>query len=97
MKYRKLTPIKFIKYRRTDQLWLFKCECGNEIVTSISSVKNSIKNGMNRSCGCWRINLNKILKRNYKYLILKLKDLHPLELSEDLLPYACIQSAFFPQ
>lgn len=48
-KYNKLTAIEF-SYRNNncEQYWLFKCECGNEKIIRV----RSIKIGNTKSCGC---------------------------------------------
>ena len=48
-KFGKLTAIRFIEMRKNStQYWLFRCECGNEKIIRVSSVRNkSVK-----SCGC---------------------------------------------
>jgi len=48
-KYNKLTAIRFDhKTKRSRQFWLFRCDCGNEKVLNVDSVK--INN--TKSCGC---------------------------------------------
>jgi hypothetical protein len=36
------------KYRNGITLWLCKCDCGNEVIVS----KNALKQGLQKSCGC---------------------------------------------
>ena len=44
-----LTPIRFVKKDRfRNMYWLYRCHCGNEIITRNSSVKN----GNTKGCGC---------------------------------------------
>ncbi len=48
-KFGRLTAIKFIKRdKKSQQYWLFKCNCGNEKVIGI----DDIKKGNTKSCGC---------------------------------------------
>jgi hypothetical protein len=48
-RYNRLTAIEPRPKRLTNGgMWLFRCDCGNEIVTRGASVKN----GHTRSCGC---------------------------------------------
>ncbi len=48
-KYNYLTAIKFsYRNRRSQQYWLFKCDCGKEKVICVGNVKN----GHTKSCGC---------------------------------------------
>ena len=47
-KYNKLTAIKFVEIRKRYQYWLFKCNCGNEKIISVSKVKSE----HTKSCGC---------------------------------------------
>jgi hypothetical protein len=53
-KYNLLTAIKFLYIKEYRKIWLFKCDCGNEVEYCISQVKN----GHTKSCGCkYRLNL----------------------------------------
>ena len=48
-KFGRLTAIKFIKMGKNHhQCWLFRCDCGNEKIIMI----NSVKTGNTKSCGC---------------------------------------------
>jgi len=53
-KYNYLTAIKYVKTikygKRNSQLWLFKCDCGKEVVI----IKNNVILGVTKSCGCQR-------------------------------------------
>lgn len=40
--YGKLTAVRLMRWRKTDPKWLFKCECGQEVIKSLRSVKTSI-------------------------------------------------------
>jgi len=49
-KYYRLTAVKPVpKGNRRQSYWLFKCDCGNEII----SWKWTVFDGKSRSCGCW--------------------------------------------
>ena len=50
-KYNYLTAIKFSHKIKTSQCWFFKCDCGNEKVFFV----NSVKQGNSKSCGCLKI------------------------------------------
>lgn len=63
-KFNKLTAVKYEYtkiYNKTNYHyhWLFKCDCGNEIITS----KNSVLKGLTTSCGCTR---SEISSKTYK-------------------------------
>lgn len=45
-------PIKFVRYEKWRAIWLFKCECGNEVERKL----NAYKTGNTKSCGCHRTN-----------------------------------------
>lgn len=49
-KYNRLTAIKFSHKIKSDQHWLFRCDCGIEKVIQV----NSVKSGDTKSCGCFR-------------------------------------------
>lgn len=62
-KYWRLTPFKSlgIKDSRNRYIWLFKCDCGNEIQASASDVKL----GRKKSCGCLAIdNMRDVSQKN---------------------------------
>jgi hypothetical protein len=46
-KFGKLTAIKFVERKDDKTYWLFKCDCGNEVIKNMGSAGN----GTN-SCGC---------------------------------------------
>ena len=51
MKYGKLTPIELIeKDSRGRQRWLCRCECGEETIARM----DSLKDGNTTSCGCMK-------------------------------------------
>lgn len=53
-----LTPIRFIKRnKQSNQVWLFRCDCGNEKEILLFDVKA----GKSSSCGCLR---KKLMKTN---------------------------------
>ena len=48
-KFNKLTAVKFShRNKRSQQFWLFRCDCGSEKIICVSSVKNN----SSKSCGC---------------------------------------------
>ena len=50
MAYGRLTPIRLDhKDFKSQQFWLFRCDCGNEKVINVAHVKN----GSIKSCGCY--------------------------------------------
>jgi len=50
-KFNYLTAVKFVEYNKQSHncMWLFKCDCGNEIILN----KANVKNGHTKSCGCY--------------------------------------------
>jgi hypothetical protein len=60
-KFNNLTAIKLIEIKKGQSHWLFRCDCGSEVIKRISSVKN----GDTKSCGCVtklnKINSNKLV------------------------------------
>jgi len=50
-KFNYLTAIRFVEYNEKSHncMWLFKCECGKEIIIN----KSNVKNGHTKSCGCY--------------------------------------------
>lgn len=48
MAKQRLTPIRLVGYKNWRAIWLFKCECGNEIELKM----NAYKTGNTKSCGC---------------------------------------------
>ena len=48
--YNRLTAIRFNCKIKTNQYWLFRCDCGNEKVIAV----NKVKSGTTKSCGCLR-------------------------------------------
>lgn len=49
-KFGKLTAIRLFELRDQRSYWLFKCDCGGEIITRVTRVKS----GSAKSCGCYR-------------------------------------------
>lgn len=63
-KYNKLECIKFVDSDKRGKKFLFKCDCGNEVVYTGTYVKNN----RYKSCGCMKYNKNKdedILNNTY--------------------------------
>ena len=54
-KYHRLTAIKPIRTKSRDVKWLFRCDCGNEILIRSTSAKN----GNTKSCGCLKLTSKK--------------------------------------
>lgn len=52
----KLTVIQYAETRNKQAYWLCKCDCGNKIIAR----GNHLRNGNVKSCGCLRIEENKI-------------------------------------
>lgn len=68
IKYNRLTPIEKVRSNSHRQsIWLFRCDCGNEIEVPLYRVKN----GNTKSCGCLKKemdisrNNNKIKQNEY--------------------------------
>lgn len=47
-RFGRLVAVKFVEKRANNQYWLFKCDCGKEIVCR----KNAVTSGGVLSCGC---------------------------------------------
>ena len=54
-KFGLLTAIKFLRRERSQNIWEFKCDCGNTHTASMATVKS----GDSRSCGCLSIKTKK--------------------------------------
>jgi hypothetical protein len=74
IQFDRLTAIKPVgKNKHNKTLWLCRCNCGKEIVTSVGSLKK----GHTRSCGCLHKELikssrtNKVGKKFYRLLVLE--------------------------
>lgn len=88
-KYAKLTPIKFVgigKNKAKFHLWLFRCDCGKEIVEALSVVHR----GRRISCGCSLIGNQHNRQHGYKnsriYRIwsqMKVRSLNPNHIAYD--------------
>ena len=50
-KFNELTAIKFSHKKGTNQVWLFRCDCGKEKIISVDKVKS----GHTKSCGCFKL------------------------------------------
>lgn len=50
-KFNYLTAIKFVEYNKQSHncMWLFKCDCGKDVILS----KSNVKTGHTKSCGCY--------------------------------------------
>lgn len=65
-KFNRLTALKYIcKSKNGHHKWLFKCDCGKEIITD----KTSVACGRIKSCGClakeiWSKNLTRLLTKH---------------------------------
>jgi hypothetical protein len=61
-RYGRLVAVSYSgKDKRNNVRWLYRCDCGNEHVTSASSVRN----GYTTSCGCYQKELAAINGRTY--------------------------------
>lgn len=62
MKYGRLTAIKRVESSKHNQtMWLFRCECGNEIITTGYAVRS----GHTTSCGCYQSEMTAHLKYSH--------------------------------
>lgn len=52
IKFNNLTAVKFFERRGRYDYWLFKCDCGNEVVYRKNNVTST--KGKSKSCGCLR-------------------------------------------
>jgi hypothetical protein len=50
-KFNRLTVIEFSHLQKNNSFFKCKCDCGNEIITS----SMSLKNGLTKSCGCFKM------------------------------------------
>ncbi len=50
-KFGRLTAVRFIEVRKNSYFWLFKCDCGKDVMTQ----KGNVVSGLSKSCGCWKI------------------------------------------
>lgn len=58
-KFHRLTALCFVERKRKLTYWKFKCDCGNETITTLKGVRE----GTTKSCGC----LQKETARNIGY------------------------------
>src|SRR6266705_3371723 len=49
-RFGRLVAIRFIGKGKPHVRWLFRCDCGNTIVTT----GNHVRSGHTQSCGCWK-------------------------------------------
>ena len=61
-KYNRLTAIKFVEMRGTQQYWLFHCDCGKKKVICAGFAKR----GKSKSCGCLQREVAKEIGKNIK-------------------------------
>ena len=55
-KYGRLVVVRLDhKDAKSQQFWLFRCDCGNEKVINVAQVKN----GSIKSCGCFHVEIAK--------------------------------------
>jgi len=54
-KYNRLTPIKFSHKKGYWHYWLFRCDCGKQII----ALKGNVTRGTTKSCGCLRIEVTR--------------------------------------
>ena len=59
VRYNRLTAVEY----KGDRKWLFRCDCGNEIILPSSRVKN----GSTKSCGCLKKEKNREMVRHGLY------------------------------
>lgn len=48
LKFNHLTALKHLETKNSHAYWLFKCDCGNEVIRRLQRVKKEV----NISCGC---------------------------------------------
>lgn len=60
-KHGRLTALEFRGMRGPRPMWLFRCECGNQLVASIYCVRS----GNTKSCGCLKRDV--LLERNMRH------------------------------
>lgn len=59
-RYGKLTILREVLQIKTTRKVICKCDCGKEKIFNL----NHLRTGKSLSCGCLRIEMNKLLKRN---------------------------------
>ena len=57
----RLKPIKRVENIRRGKAFLCKCECGNEVIT----ILDSLKNGKTKSCGCLKVEVQSKNMKKY--------------------------------
>lgn len=65
LKFNRLTAIKFMYSKKGCQFWLFKCDCGKEIIAR----KCAVTSGNHKSCGCLRT--EKLKRKKYNEFLIK--------------------------
>lgn len=70
-RYERLTVIKEVEQIKTKRRWLCKCDCGNEVI----ALMDSLRSGNTRSCGCYKsekiseANLNDLSGKRFGKLV----------------------------
>lgn len=54
-KFNRLTATRRIGLKNENSIWEFECECGKVVQAAVGAVKS----GVQKSCGCWKIERNK--------------------------------------
>ena len=49
-KHSRLTPIRYVEYRKRKPFWLYQCSCGKKKIID----KYSVEYGQTVSCGCYK-------------------------------------------
>ena len=65
LKFIRLTALQFMYKENGIHFWLFKCDCGDEIIAR----KGAVTSGQHKSCGCLR--LEKLKQKKYNEFIIK--------------------------
>ena len=60
-KFGRLTAVRFSHIKKGHYYWLFKCDCGKEVITT----KGDVVDGRIKSCGCY--SLKKLIQRSIKH------------------------------
>jgi len=62
-KFTRLTAVKRVGTHIGMTMWLFKCDCGNEIIRQGAFIRN----GTYKSCGCWKRDTRHLHKPHFKH------------------------------
>jgi len=62
-RFNRLIAIKFSHISKTTSYWTCRCDCGNKITVQ----RGNLTCGHTASCGCWKKEINKKLKKNFKH------------------------------